>query len=137
MLEEYSRLPTAPPSGCFVCTAVAGGHRRVVRGEEFLGANGSAYRVNDQLRVLKALELLLMSVSPQGHLACRWVYDRLGPRLATMLVHPLLADMGYFAETGRMGCAGLLAWRYRIRWNWSTCFTVLRLRIAILIITSP
>ena len=76
---------------------MAGGHRRVVRGEEFLGANGSAYRVNDQLRVLKAFELLLMSVSPQGHLACRWVYDRLGPRLAAMLVHPLLADMGYFA----------------------------------------
>ena len=110
MLQEYSRLPITPPERCFVCSAVAGGHRRVVRGEEYFAPSGTAYRVNDQLRVLKAFELLLTSISPRGHLACRWIYDRLGPRLAAMLLHPLFADAAYFApETGRMGCAGLLA----------------------------
>ena len=96
MLEEYSRLPTTPPQGCFVCTAVANGHPRVVHGENYLAPNGTAHRVNNQLRVLKALELLLASISPKSHVACRWIYDRLGPRLAAMLVHPALADIGYF-----------------------------------------
>ena len=110
MLEEYSRLPTQP-SGCFVCTAVAHGHPRVVRGEDYLARNGMVYRVNDQLRVLKAFELLLMSFSPKSHRACRWIYDRLGPRLAAKLVHPALADVGYFAlkpfEWLALVCLGL------------------------------
>ena len=97
MLEEYSRLPTTPPDRCFVCTAAARGHRRVVHGEDYRAAHGTAYRVNNQLRVLKAFELLLASLSPASHRACRWIYDRLGPRLAALLVHPLLADVGYFA----------------------------------------
>ena len=71
MLEEYSRLPTTPPERCFVCTAVAGGHACVVRGEEYLAPSGAAYRVNNQMRVLKAFELLLASTGPRGHLACR------------------------------------------------------------------
>ncbi len=97
MLDAYSRLPKTQPNGCFVCTAVARGHAGVVHGEDYRGPDGTAYRVNDQLRVLKAFELLLASISPNGHRACRWIYDHLGPRLAAMLVHPLLADMGYFA----------------------------------------
>jgi hypothetical protein len=97
MLDEYSRLPTTAPSECFVCTAAAGGHRRVVGSELYFAPNGTAYRVNDQLRVLKAFELLLAGISPRSHRACRWIYDRLGPRLAAMLVHPALADVGYFA----------------------------------------
>ena len=96
MLEEYSRLPTSQPDRCFICTAAARGHLRVVHGEVYRAPNGTAYRVNDQLRVLKAFELLLASLSPQSHRACRWIYDRLGPRLAAMLVHPVMADIGYF-----------------------------------------
>jgi len=95
MLEEYSRLPTTPPQRCFVCTAVASGHPRVVQGEDYFAPNGTAFRVNDQLRILKAFELLLVSISPKSHFVCRWIYDRLGPRLAALLVHPLLADVGY------------------------------------------
>ncbi len=111
MLEEYSRLPTTQPQGCFVCTAVANGHPRVVHGEDYLALNGTAYRVNDQLRILKAFELLLASISPKSHRACRWIYDRLGPRLAAMLAHPLSADVGYFAlkplEWLALGCLRL------------------------------
>lgn len=96
MLEEYSRLPTTPPQGCFVCAAVAKGHSCVVRGEDYRAPNGTTYRVNDQLRILKGFELLLVSISPKGHRACRWIYDRLGPRVAAMFVHPFAADVGYF-----------------------------------------
>lgn len=95
MLREYAALPLAPPPQCFVCTAAANGHPRMVRSENYLGPNGATFRVNDQLRSLKAFELLLVSVSPRLHRLCRCVYDRVGPRLAATLVHPALADLGY------------------------------------------
>ena len=37
MLREYASLPTSPSGGCFGCTAVAKGHFRVVRSEEYVG----------------------------------------------------------------------------------------------------
>ena len=81
-------------------------------------AQGVDAPLNDQLRVLKAFELLLASFSPKGHLACRWIYDRLGPRFAAMLIHPLLADIGYFALKP-VECLALVvcAWRYRAKWG--------------------
>ncbi len=97
MLDQYARLPLSPPGGCFVCTAVAQGHARVVRSQSYVAPDGAVFRVNDQLRRLKALELLLASVSPRCHRRCRWLYDRLGPRFAALLVHPLMADLGYLA----------------------------------------
>ena len=66
MLEEYSRLPTTPPSGCFVCTAAASGHPPVVRGEDYPAPGGATYRVNDQLRVLKAFESAAGEHQSQG-----------------------------------------------------------------------
>jgi hypothetical protein len=96
MLEEYSRLPKNPPNNCFICTAVTNGHPRIVHGEGYHASDGTICRVNDQLRVLKAFELLLLGVSPKSHFACRWIYNRFGPRFAAMIVHPLLADAGYF-----------------------------------------
>lgn len=95
MLDQYARLPLSPPGGCFVCTAVAQGHPCVVRSQSYVAPDGEVFQVNDQLRRLKALELLLASVSPRCHRWCRCAYDPLGPRLATLLVHPLLADVGY------------------------------------------
>ncbi len=125
MLEEYSRLPTTQPERCFVCTAVANGHPRVVHGEDYLAPNGTAYRVNDQLRVLKAFELLLASFSPKGHLACRWIYDRLGPRFAAMLIHPLLADIGYFALKP-VECLALICLRLAIPGEMGLIYTIYR-----------
>jgi hypothetical protein len=121
MLDEYSRLPTEPH--CFVCTAAAKGHTRVVHSEFWQAAGEATFRVNDQLRYLKAFELLLASVTPRAHRHCRWVYDRVGPRAAALLCHPLLADAGYLllkplewfarvclalAIPGRMGLVGRL-----------------------------
>jgi hypothetical protein len=97
MLDEYARLPTAAPHDCFVCSAAARGHSIVVRSATFCRAGGESIVVNDQLRTLKALEILILSLSPAAHRGLRKVYDCVGPRLAAALVHPLAADAGYFA----------------------------------------
>jgi hypothetical protein len=96
MLEEYATLPTTAPAGCFVCTAAANGHAAVVHSQSWHMPDGTTCRVNDQLRTLKAFELLLVASSPGFHRRCRWAYDRVGPRAAALLCHPLLADAGYF-----------------------------------------
>jgi hypothetical protein len=95
MLEEYAKLPTTPPPSCYVCTAAARGHRRLVGAEQYVGPGGRVYHVNDQMRYLKAAELLLAAICPGVHRTCRRAYDRIGPRLAAMLIHPLLADVAY------------------------------------------
>ncbi|MGO8690269.1 MAG: DUF6688 family protein [Thermoguttaceae bacterium] len=97
MLHEYSRLPTTPPHHCFVCTAAARGHAWIVGSQTYVASDGTPCRVNDQLRRLKAFELLLASVSPAGHRALRRVYDRVGPPLAALLARPLAADAAYVA----------------------------------------
>jgi hypothetical protein len=95
MLEEYAALPSTAPSGCYVSSAAARGHRWLVRAESHQTARGDVVRANDQMRYLKAAELALASASPLGHRACRWLYDRYGRALAAALVHPLLADLAY------------------------------------------
>ena len=95
MLHEYSRLPTSPPDDCYVSTAAARGHRSLVRSREHVSRGGNVYVVNAQMRYLKAAELLLASVSPAAHRGCRLMYDRVGPVLASALVHPVLADAAY------------------------------------------
>jgi hypothetical protein len=97
MLQQYSELPVTPPSDCYVSTAAAKGHRRFVRGEPVSARSGEMRRVNDQMRYLKAAELLLRASSPRGHRVLRSIYDRVGPVLAATLVHPALADTAYLA----------------------------------------
>jgi hypothetical protein len=97
MLHEYSRLPTSPPPDCYVSTAAARGHPRLVHGRRRVSPHGDMHVVNAQMCTLKAAELLLASLSPGAHRACRWAYDRIGPTLASALVHPLLADAAYLA----------------------------------------
>jgi len=96
-LAEYAKLPTEAPPDCYVATAAARGHRRWVRAEPCRTAAGQSYLANDQMRRLKALELILARLCPPVHRACRGVYDRLGPVAARLLVHPLLADAAYAA----------------------------------------
>ena len=97
MLQEYAKLPKTPPGNCYICTAAARGHRRLVRSEERLLPGGTVRRVNDQTRYFKAAELLLAAVSPGGHRLCRRIYDCLGPRLAALLIHPVVADVAYLS----------------------------------------
>jgi hypothetical protein len=97
VLEEYAKLPTEPPQDCYLCTAAARGHRRFVKSEEIISAEGVAYRVNDQLRWFKAFELLLLAVCPRLHRLCRLVYDSVGPAMARTIEYPLFADAAYAA----------------------------------------
>ncbi len=94
MLAHYATLPTENPN-CYIATAAAHGHRRLVgRRIEFV-ANGSVLPVNDQLRTLKAAELVLAHTMPRLHAVIRRAYDRVGPLLARLLVRPTLADAAY------------------------------------------
>ena len=99
VLDEYCRLPVnPPPSGCYLCTAAARGHRRWVRSEELRLPGGKTMHVNDQLRCFKAFELLLLVVCPKWHRLCRRIYDAIGPKLAAAINgRPLLADLTYSA----------------------------------------
>jgi hypothetical protein len=95
VLEEYSKLPTEQPPGCYFCSATARGHRRWVKSEDYLAADGRIFRVNDQLRRFKAFEIMLAAICPKWHRHCRSIYDRVGPTMAKTLIHPLLADAAY------------------------------------------
>jgi hypothetical protein len=91
---EYSKLPTQPPSGCYVVTAASRGHPWWV-GSGRLPVAGGARRVNQQTRYLKAAELALAVACPRLHRRLRSFYDRVGPRWASRLRHPLAADTAY------------------------------------------
>jgi hypothetical protein len=97
MLAKYASLPLTPPGDCFVCTAAAKGHRSLVGSQVFFVDRGRTCVVNDQLRVLKAFELLIVAISPRAHGTLRAVYNTLGPRLAATLGNPLAADVAYVA----------------------------------------
>ncbi|MEE8453128.1 MAG: DUF6688 family protein [Thermoguttaceae bacterium] len=96
MLIEYAKLPTTPED-CYVCTAAAKGHGWLTRTERCRCPSGRRYRVSDQMRRLKAIELILRYTSPRLHRTCRAIYDRIGPALAARLVHPWLADVAYLS----------------------------------------
>ncbi|HYW80902.1 MAG TPA: DUF6688 family protein [Thermoguttaceae bacterium] len=110
MLIEYAKLPTTPPDDCYVCTAAAKGHARLTRAERYRCLSGRHYRVSDQMRRLKAAELILRHTSPRLHRTCRTIYDRTGPPLAARLARPWRADIAYLSLKP-------LEW---------TCWTVLR-----------
>jgi hypothetical protein len=97
MLEAYVLLPKEQPGGCYICTAAARGHGWVVKSQVFDLTSGRTMHVNDQMRTLKCAELVLAQLAPPMHTACRMIYDRLGPPLAALLIHPLLADAAYLA----------------------------------------
>lgn len=97
MLIEYAKLPTTPPTSCYVCTAAAKGHGWLTRTQRRRCPSGERYRVNNQMRRLKAVELILRHTSPRMHHACRAIYDRTGPALAARLDHPWLADVAYLS----------------------------------------
>ena len=104
MLEKNASLPPFRDD-CFVCGAAAKGHPYVVRSEVFVRYSGQICFANDQLRTLKAFELLLTTLSPATHRALRRVYNRFGPQLAAAIVHPLAGRRGILCpQTGRVVC---------------------------------
>jgi hypothetical protein len=111
MLYEYAQLPKNEPDRCFVCSAAAKGHSSFVGSEDYVTGSGARFRVTDQLRVLKAFELLLLKITPYGHNTLRQVYNRVGPSITAILIHPVLADLAYLAikpaEWLALGCLSL------------------------------
>jgi hypothetical protein len=95
MYELYHALPPQPPPDCYIATAAAQGHPRIVRSKLVQRADGKAMQVNGQLQVLKFAELALLAVNPRWHTALRRNYDVVGKSLARRIHQPFLADVAY------------------------------------------
>lgn len=95
-MEALSRLPEVKPEDCFLATAGAQGHPWLVRSWEWKTKSG-ATRVNRQLALLKAGEMVIQATSPRTHALMRRIYNRYGPPLAAKVRHPLVADALYLA----------------------------------------
>lgn len=95
MNERWAALPTEDPT-CFVATAAARGHARVVGAAPVRLAHGRVLLVTRQLRALKAFELALAHLLPRAHRALRCLYDRVGPPVAARL-GPTTATLAWVA----------------------------------------
>ncbi len=93
-IELYNALPTQPPN-CYIATAAAKGHARIVGSWSVKRNDGTAMRVNRQLQRLKVVELAIMAMIPSVHALMRRIYDVVGRRLAAHIQNPLLADVAF------------------------------------------
>lgn len=93
-IAEYKTLPMSDPR-CYVCTAAARGHRRFVGSFEITLDDGTKAVANRQLQVLKAAELAVMVTLPKLHHGFRWIYNRVGPKMAACLATHWIADIGF------------------------------------------
>jgi hypothetical protein len=94
MYELYAELPPTPPD-CYIATAAARGHPRIVCSWAVERADGKAMQVNGQLQRLKCAELALKAVSPCLYKLLRKIYDVAGKWLARRIQNKLLADGAY------------------------------------------
>jgi hypothetical protein len=95
-MAAYNKLPIQPPpDDCYVANAACRGHRAWVRSEWVERQDGPPFLVNPQLRTLKAGEIAFKAILPRGHWILRCAYDAIGPRLATRIRSPWLADVAY------------------------------------------
>lgn len=110
MFELYSALPKQPPD-CYIATAAAQGHSRVVGSCTVNRPDGKSMRVNGQLQRLKCAELALMAVSPQVHKVLRKIYDVVGKALARRMTNPFVADVAYLLlKPFEWGAVFVLKW---------------------------
>jgi len=96
-LIEYFALPTTPPrSDCYVVTAAARGHQRIVG--SWIETDQEYPRLrNRQLGRLWRFERWLAATWPRTHRITRKIYDRIGPVMAATLVNAWLADLAYLS----------------------------------------
>ena len=91
-MSAYQRLPDQPPESCFIVTAATRGHPSLV---------GTSYdqtlnrEMNEQLRRFWELEERLKQTTPRIHQYLRRIYNRVGPRVASLIVTRWQADMVY------------------------------------------
>ncbi|MFT3891411.1 MAG: hypothetical protein QM730_07230 [Anaerolineales bacterium] len=94
MFELYAALPKQPPD-CYIATAAAQGHPRIVGSHSVQRVDGLSMPVNGQLQRLKCAELALMAISPWLHKVLRRIYDVVGKSLARRMTNPFIADVAY------------------------------------------
>jgi hypothetical protein len=95
MYELYAALPPEPPPDCYIATAAAHGHTKLVHSWSVRRADGKSLQVNVQLQRLKCAELALLAVNPRLHKLLRNLYDVIGRFLARRIQNPFLADVAY------------------------------------------
>ncbi len=89
-VQIYESLPMPESSKCYVASAAARGSRWLVGSDE--------HGATDQLRFLKALEILLVLTFPAFHRFLRKIYDFAGPRFARIIEKRVwLANFAYFS----------------------------------------
>ncbi len=94
MFEVYIALPAYPPD-CFVATAAAKGHSKVVGAVCIELPSGAKFMRTRQLQTLKAFELILMATTPRLHRILRSSYNQIGPRLAERVRSAWQADLAW------------------------------------------
>jgi hypothetical protein len=90
--KTYQNLPEHPPASCFVVTAAARGHRKIVGPFIQLTRRGHYRTVNRQLAIFWQFEAMWSACSPASHRVFRNVYNRVGPFLARKINSPWRAD---------------------------------------------
>lgn len=93
-VQTFESLPDQAPE-CFVVTAAAKGHPRLVGPFVTVYRGGRERRVNQQLQTFWALEAAWARRLPRGHRSFRRVYSVLGPLIARRLSNPWMADAAY------------------------------------------
>lgn len=95
MYEMYASLPVESPPRCYIATAAAQGHPRIVRSGPVSLKDGNIIWVNPQLQHFKAFEIAVMAVFPKLHHLIRKIYDVIGKKLAARIRNPFLADVAF------------------------------------------
>ena len=108
MYELYATLPPQPPPDCYIATAAAHGHPRLVRAWTVQREDAKLIQVNRQLQLLKCAELALLAIYPRWHKWLRKVYDVMGKFLARKIQNPFLADMAYLCLKPFEWLAGII-----------------------------
>jgi hypothetical protein len=92
--RSYLGLPDSPP-GCFIVSAAAKGHPRIVGPIRVLARGGVVQPVNGQLATFWEFEDLLRRALPRAHRRFRAVYNVWGYRAALLVRNPVVADVVY------------------------------------------
>ena len=103
----YWSLPDKPPT-CFVVTAAARGHRRLVGPFFAIPRHGVRQLANRQLLTFWRLEAAWRARAPRSHQAFRFLYNRFAPAVARRITSPWTADLVYLLIKPAELVAGLL-----------------------------
>lgn len=91
--QIYESLPESPPQGCFVVTAAGRGHEQLVGPFLEIEHRGQLRRANRQLVTLWQFENRWRNNFPHSHRRFRCGYNIIGPRVASHIRSPWLADV--------------------------------------------